>query len=238
MSIISDALKKVEGNSTAVPAEAPVEAEAGGDTVPARPPPSTVTPTGAPPVGREAALPKSTTPLFSVWSVLLSTIMVLIAAVLLLATWYTNRSQVTPPPAGPKKVVADVPPSPLHPPAALPAKPEVSPVAAIPVSVPAVGAKAPAAVTGEEETPGGPPIEAPKPTAPAEAPVQIPRARPRRDELELTGVVYTPQTRMAHINGKILSEGAEIAGYKVIRISRDSVRVSKDGKFFILKPQH
>ena len=64
-----------------------------------------------------------------------------------------------------------------------------------------------------------------------------PRA-PCRDELELTGVVYTPQMRMAHINGRILSEGAEIAGYKVVRISRESVRVSKKGKFFILKPKH
>ncbi|MBT3296363.1 MAG: hypothetical protein HN919_00665 [Verrucomicrobia bacterium] len=223
MSIVSDALKKVEGNSTAVPTPPPVA------------PPDRA---AASPVELVDALSKSTPPLFSVWSVLLSTIMVLVAVVLLLATWYTNRSHVMPPPppAALEAAVADVPPSPSP-------LPAVSPVAAIPVSVPAVKAKAPVAVVGEEETPGGLPVKAPKPTAPveaapAEALAPIPPAGPRRDELELTGVVYTHQTRMAHINGRILSEGGEIAGYKVIRISRESVRVSKGGKFFILKPKH
>lgn len=159
MSIVSDALKKVEGNSAVTPA------------------------------GSDDSTPTSAPPLFSVWSVLLSTIMVLIAAVLLLATWYTNQSRVAAsPPALVEHEVAPAPPS----------------SAVLPVT----------------------------PEAPA------PSVAERRDELELTGVVYTSRLRMAHINGKVISEGAEIAGYRVVRISRESVRLSKDGKFFILKPQH
>jgi hypothetical protein len=200
MSIVSDALKKVEGNSAVTPA------------------------------GSDDSTPTTAPPLFSVWSVLLSTIMVLIAAVLLLATWYTNRSQVaTPlPPVPAESVVAEMPP----PPAAQPLKPEVPPAPVVLSSVPAFAAKAPAAVTGGASMPAEPVA------AVAEVSVAEPPRAARRDDLELTGVVYTPQLRMAHINGKILSEGDEIAGYKVIRISRDSVRMSKGGKFFILKPQH
>jgi general secretion pathway protein B len=184
MSIVSDALKKVEGNSAVTPA------------------------------GADDSTPTSAPPLFSVWSVLLSTIMVLIAAVLLLATWYTNRSRVAAsPPALVENEVAPAPPSS----AVLPVTPDAPP----------------AVVRDSKPEPGSAPVD---PSAVAAAPA--PSVEERRDELELTGVVYTSRLRMAHINGKVISEGAEIAGYKVIRISRDSVRLSKDGKFFILKPKH
>lgn len=202
MSIISDALKKVEGNSAPKP---PMKRES-----------PQVELVGAP-------VASATPPLFSVWSIVLSTVMVLVAAVLLLATWYMNRTQHTEPPSvttaplsSPVEVAA-VP----KPPAA--ATPPVAPVEA-PVAEKGAVAAAPAS----------------SPTAPAD-PASKPAAEPEsevsneRDELVLTGVIYTPRVRMAHINGKILPEGARIEGYRIVTISRESVRLSKDEKFYILR---
>ena len=93
MSIISDALKKVEGNSNASPA------------VREDPPESTT-------AGEERAVagfaPAPSPPLFSVWSIVLSTAMVLIAAALLLVTWYTNRGRTISPATG-SSTFAEVP---------------------------------------------------------------------------------------------------------------------------------
>jgi general secretion pathway protein B len=205
MSIISDALKKVEGNAAETP-----------------------------PVGdRETMAPRPAPPLFSVWSVVLSTVMVLIAAGLLLFAWFANGPRTKPD-------AAAVPPSPV-PASAQTETPETAPaaVAAAPASepedaaAPPVPTAPPVAEAPAVAPPGADDAEAPK-TPPVHP---SPRTAPRdkRDEMELTGVVFTPRMRMAHINGKILAEGAEVAGYRVEAIARESVRLSKDGKLYTLQ---
>jgi len=231
MSIISDALKKVEGNSAASPSKKKGE---------------------GPQVELvEAFTPVQSPPLFSIWSILLSTIMVLTAAVLLFVTWYMNRPQrasesvvdaepISPPvevavvaqPEPPAPVVEPEPvPEPAPGPAPKQTPPDVEPPA------PAVESEPPAVKPKPEETtvaaaPAAPASDQPA-TKPAPAPK--PKAPVRGDELVLTGVIYTPRVRMAHINGKILPEGAEIKGYRIVTISRESVRLSKDDKFYILR---
>ncbi|MDP6490484.1 MAG: hypothetical protein QGH42_05325 [Kiritimatiellia bacterium] len=238
MSIISEALKKVEGNSDSSPS---VKKQ-------------------APQVELVDGFAKSSPPpLFSVWSIVLSTVMVLVAASLLFATWFMNRPKdsasgaaaprpVSPPvkvvatpvatvPAEPVPVAPAVPAAPGAAPAAEPAAPEVQPRPTDPIETPAEPVKAPSATTT-------PPAETPA-TGVASSPEAEPAAKPevktapaapsKRDDLVLTGVVYTPRVRMAHINGKILPEGAKIRGYRIVSISRESVRLSKDEQFYILR---
>ncbi len=242
MSIISDALKKVEGNSG--PA-APMKRE-------------------APQVELTEGFSRSSTPpLFSVWSIVLSTVMILMAAVLLFVTWYMNRGRrasdamvQTAPISSPVDVVpAQVfeMPEAAEPSVAEPAEPgaalqseaeseppeEAAPVEAAEPVEPEPAAEPAPAVAGTEP-PEPEPAPAPAAVASTEAaappaPKPEPAASRKRDELVLTGVVYTPRVRMAHINGKILPEGAEIRGYRIVTISRESVRLSKNDKFYILR---
>jgi len=239
MSIISDALKKVEGNSgTPVKNQDTPQVEL--VDAPAR---------------------SASAPLFSVWSIVLSTIMVLAAAILLLVTWHTNRLQrsaasvaatapVSPPVAvtpvsEPEVPVAVTAPAPEPAPVA---KPEPLPTADAELPEPVVPPK-PVVQAEPSVQPESPPVEtkpaealpAPVSTSPAQPavtpePEPVPEpARKKGDDLVLTGVVYTPRVRMAHINGKILPEGAEIEGYRIVTVSRESVRLSKDDKFYILR---
>ncbi len=228
MSIISDALKKVEGNSRVPP-------------LPDKPEAPKVE-MMEPPAGRPSP------PLFSVWSVVLSTIMVLVAAILLLATWYTGRTQRAASPDEP-----DPPPLLSPPVAATPLLPSphdmtreaVAATREVHSEAPAPRVSAPATVPGiiaQEEGPLRPAAaDAPSDPVPPEVAGVRPPAEPaaeraqQRDELVLTGVVYAPNVRMAHINGKILPEGAEINGYKIVTVARESVRLSKGDKFYILR---
>ncbi len=250
MSIISDALKKVEGNSAA---------------------PSKKKQEGAQVEVMRASSPPSSPPLFSVWSIVLSTIMVLTAAILLFVTWYTNRARqgesvaTTDPIASPVKVTPvseiEMPaeatasvPEPVAEPVPEPApepepvtKREVKPAEPVPEPKPLSATRPPAEPKPEKALPTAapaaktPPQPAEKPVLPALDSPQGDEVTPRkvevrkRDELVLTGVVYTPRVRMAHINGKILPEGAEIEGYRIVTVSRESVRLSKDDKFYILR---
>jgi hypothetical protein len=237
MSIISDALKKVEGNSA--PSK-PMKRE-------------------APQVELvDTAPPASSPPLFSVWSIVLSTIMVLTAAILLFVTWYMNRPRRPAEPAAapasisPPVEVAAVP-EPELPATATPStpapvdepepEPEAEPMAKTegkPAEPVVEAASPPEAPPAEAEPAEASPVSAPvtaPPVQPAEKPAPKPTPKPSRkgDELVLTGVVYAPRVRMAHINGKILPEGAEIQGYRIVTVSRESVRLSKDDKFYILR---
>lgn len=240
MSIISDALKKVEGNSHPTPEAASRSAS----EPPAESPPRS---TGAP-------------PLFSVWSIVLSTIMVLLAAGLLLATWHTNRSphadagnvpvapaESSPGPATATNEEASVTEASGAEDAAANQSPPRAAAAPVAAAVPAPAAPVSVAPEAVEATP---PVRTPAsepagegggerivPDAPA-PPSSPPTRAQRRDELELTGVVYTPRTRVAHINGRILPEGAEIRGYRIVTISRESVRLRKGDKFYILRLSH
>ena len=236
MSIISDALKKVEGNSGVEP---PMKRD-------------------APQVELvDSASPSSSPPLFSVWSIVLSTVMVLVAAVLLLVPWHANRaprsaeSAITTAPLSSPVEVAAVPaaavpevPIVLESPAASAVRSAALHTKPVPVvkpevkqpAIPVAAAPPPATVKPTVEVAASAPVE-PTPVPPVTTPIPKPTPEAPRggDELVLTGVIYTPRVRMAHINGKILPEGAEIEGYRIVTISRESVRLSKDDKFYILR---
>ena len=68
------------------------------------------------------------------------------------------------------------------------------------------------------------------PAAAAQARLQM-----EKSGLELTGVVFGSGSRLAHINGKILGEGAQIKGYRLVKIARESVLLEKDGTRYILR---
>ena len=255
MSIISAALKKVEGKSAAGPPR-----EVSGPPHPAR----AAEYQPAYPVAKTSAGPSF---LFIVWLTTVVLIVVVAGAVIIMV----QRTGPAPAPV----VVTVAPAEPAKPeelPEELPEQlPEEPPVAdAIPlVAGPDAVVPPPAAVIPESSRvvavqpvapapgpPRGPVPEAPSAAAPpvavvpppagvdpavaaagvvASAPPTGPRVRPQTSGLELSGVVFAPGSRLAHINGKILGEGAEIKGYRLVEIARESVLLEKDGKRYILR---
>jgi hypothetical protein len=49
-----------------------------------------------------------------------------------------------------------------------------------------------------------------------------------RNTIELNGIVYGPEDKWAIINNKILREGDDVMGGKIVYIARDSVKIEKD----------
>lgn len=53
--------------------------------------------------------------------------------------------------------------------------------------------------------------------------------------LRVESILFSAARKVAVINGKVVSEGDRVDQAKIISISKDSVKVSSDGKYSILK---
>jgi hypothetical protein len=110
---------------------------------------------------------------------------------------------------------------------------------------PAAVAAAPAAVTPTQVT--KPPVPAVAPTAPQEWPAD-PFNRPWRGgtspepsataapviPLQLSAIVVRPGARFAVINGRIVRQGDEVNGRKILRIEEGQVQVDDQGRKVVL----
>jgi|GEM_PF-4362950 len=53
---------------------------------------------------------------------------------------------------------------------------------------------------------------------------------------KLTGIIYSPESPVAVIGGKIVKTGQIVANHKVVAIHKESVELKKDGNVLTLKP--
>ena len=56
-----------------------------------------------------------------------------------------------------------------------------------------------------------------------------------RPPLQVTSILASEQRRLARVNGAWVSEGEQVAGARVLRISDDSVRFRRDGKILNIR---
>lgn len=55
------------------------------------------------------------------------------------------------------------------------------------------------------------------------------------EEINLSGIMYTPQRPLAVINGNIWSEGDEVGNYRILQIGKNFIKVSRDGEEFEIR---
>lgn len=79
------------------------------------------------------------------------------------------------------------------------------------------------------------PAAAPKPPTLKVAPARKPEA-PRGKTPELSAVFVGTGAPMAVLNGRAVGEGAEVDGYRVVRIVSDGVILDKNGTLIALRP--
>ena len=66
----------------------------------------------------------------------------------------------------------------------------------------------------------------------------LPPAQEASHTLKIQGIMADPKGNVALIDGKVYAEGDDIDGAKIVRISLDSIVISRDGKEETLSARH